>query len=77
MNTSNVAKGFLLFLGGAAVGVAAGVLMAPHKGSVTRRKIIRTANTAKENVKHKIEDVKDSISDLLEDIEDITEAKLR
>lgn len=75
MNTTNVAKGVLLFLSGAAAGVAAGMLIAPHKGSVTRRKIVRKANSAKDDVKYKIENMKDSLEGLLDEIEDFTEAK--
>ena len=42
---------------GAIVGVAAGVLMAPHKGNVTRRKIVRQAGEKRDEVMEAVEDL--------------------
>jgi gas vesicle protein len=56
MSTSKVIMGFLV---GAAVGGALGILLAPDKGSETRRRI-----------KEKGSDIGDSISELGETIKD-------
>lgn len=77
MNASDFGKGILVFLGGAAIGVAAGVLIAPHKGSVTRKKIARQANATKESMKNRVADVKDSIEELMEEIEEFAISKKR
>ena len=42
---------------GAIVGVAAGLLMAPHKGDVTRRKIVRQAGEKRDEVMEAVEDL--------------------
>jgi gas vesicle protein len=56
------------FACGAAIGVTAGILLAPAKGSTTRKKIGRTVHHISDSVQDKIEDIKDSISDLIEDV---------
>jgi gas vesicle protein len=52
---------------GAAVGAIAGILFAPDKGSVTRKKISDKAQETGENIKEtvsgKIEEVKDFVSE--------------
>lgn len=49
-------KTFLAFLGGAAAGAAIGILLAPDKGSETRRKIVSRAK-----------DLTDGLSDAAKD----------
>lgn len=54
MNTGKVLLGILA---GAATGALLGVLFAPHKGAVTRKKIIRTTGNYTDEVKDKINEV--------------------
>lgn len=56
------------FACGAAIGITAGILLAPAKGSTTRRMIGRKAHHISDSVQEKIEDIKDSVSDLIEDV---------
>ena len=51
-----------LLLIGALGGMAAGILMAPDKGSRTRRKIMRKG----ENIRERLDDTMDGFSDKLE-----------
>ena len=39
------------------LGAALGVLMAPHRGDITRRKIVRRAGEARDDVVEKVEDL--------------------
>lgn len=73
MNNSDFGKCLLVFLGGAAVGAAAGILLAPDKGKNTRKKIARTAQDLTRSVEEKIEDMKESVSDLMDDIKEAAE----
>lgn len=70
MSSSKVLVGFLA---GAAVGALAGVLMAPDKGSATRKKIIGKAGDITDSVKNKfgdfIDGLKESYSGVKEDAE--------
>ncbi|MEE3259012.1 MAG: YtxH domain-containing protein [Candidatus Latescibacterota bacterium] len=45
------------FVAGALVGMAVGVLLAPHKGDVTRRKIVRQAGETRDEVIEAVEDL--------------------
>lgn len=47
---------------GAAAGVLAGVLFAPHRGRVTRRKIVRSGGVLAEEVKEKFDEFIDTVS---------------
>lgn len=53
---SNNTNSVLALLLGAAVGVGAGILFAPDKGSKTREKIKDGYDDAKDNLKHKFEE---------------------
>lgn len=50
-------------LAGIAVGVAVGILLAPDKGSETRRKISEKYNDFSEELKDKITDLVDTVKD--------------
>ncbi len=68
MNTSKVLLGVL---GGVAVGAIAGILLAPDKGSKTRKKIMDKSKGFAHDVKGKFEelyvDVTDKYENLLQD----------
>ena len=54
------------FIGGAAVGVACGILFAPEKGSDTRAKIIEAIKKRGIKLSHK--EMEDLASDIAEDL---------
>ena len=70
-------KTLLGFLAGAAVGALAGILLAPDKGSETRKKISRKSGDLADSVKSSFNDfidgVKESYSGVKSDIEDVEE----
>jgi gas vesicle protein len=53
MSAKNLIGGFLA---GAAIGVAAGLLMAPYSGAKARRKLVRGSMKVKKNVVDYVED---------------------
>ncbi|MBW8324420.1 MAG: YtxH domain-containing protein [Prolixibacteraceae bacterium] len=71
MSTGKVVLGVLA---GAAAGALLGVLFAPHKGAVTRKKIVRTTGSYANGVKGKVKDLLDDITEKFEQVkEDISE----
>ncbi len=70
MSDSNFGKVFLGFLGGAAVGAALGILFAPAKGTVTRRRISKTTRDIKNSVTDKLEDLVESAEDIIDEIKE-------
>jgi len=58
MNAKNLIGGFLA---GAAIGVAAGLLMAPYSGAKARRKLVRGSMKVKKNVVDYVEDSLESL----------------
>lgn len=68
MNTFE--KTLIAFVSGAAAGIITGILIAPAKGSTTRRKIARKSQYVTDQVKDKFEDFKDSVEEILEEIEE-------
>ena len=42
---------------GLVIGAAVGVLMAPHRGDITRRRLVRRANETKDEVVDRVEDL--------------------
>lgn len=75
MKNSNVLLGIL---GGVAAGAIAGVLLAPDKGSMTRKKIKRKASTIKSDLQTEfdefLEKMEGKYEQLAEKAEDIKEA---
>ena len=70
----NSGKILLGVLAGAAAGALMGVLFAPHKGSVTRKKIGRTTGNYADGVKEKIGELLDEITEKFEKVkEDVSE----
>lgn len=51
---------------GVAVGAILGVMYAPDRGSVTRRKLARTGN----DIKDRFNDLKDTIADKIDNLKD-------
>lgn len=47
------------FVAGVAVGAAVGLLLAPHKGEITRRKIARQAEETRDQVVEAVEGIKE------------------
>lgn len=60
MNSSKVVIGIL---GGFATGALIGVLFAPHKGSRTRKKIVRNSKDFSDTIKGKFEELYDDVTD--------------
>ena len=53
---------------GALAGLAFGLLVAPHSGALTRRKIIRSAGEAKDQVTEVIDDLEETGRGILNDV---------
>ncbi len=75
--SNTIGKSMAALACGIAVGAVLGILFAPSKGTVTRRKIARKAQNVSHAMQNKIEDLKDSVNDLIEEIEDVAEEKLQ
>lgn len=58
--SNNTAKTILGFFTAAAIGAAIGIAYAPHKGTVTRKKVKKKVNTAAKDALSYVEDTKDS-----------------
>ena len=65
MNSSKVLLGIL---GGVAVGAMAGILLAPDKGSKTRKKIMKKGKDFADDMKEKFEDLYENVTDKYEDL---------
>jgi len=67
---SNFGKDLLVFVGGAAIGAAIGILFAPAKGAATRRKIASTTRNLKNNMVDKLEELVESAEELVEEFKE-------
>lgn len=74
-------KVLLALLAGASAGALAGILLAPHKGSVTRKKISRTAGSYADDVKEKVnallDDITEKFEKVKEDVSEFADQKMR
>lgn len=64
----NSGKVLLSVLAGAAAGALVGILFAPHRGTVTRKKIARQSGAYADSVKEKLSEIVDSITEKLEKV---------
>jgi len=67
MSTGKVLLGIVA---GAAAGALVGVLFAPHKGSVTRKKISRTTGNYADGLKEKFGEMVDSVTEKFDKVKD-------
>lgn len=64
MNNSGSKKLFT-FLAGLAIGAIAGILLAPDKGSETRKKILDKTSGLKDDLAEKLSEIKAAIDEIL------------
>ena len=62
-------KTLIAFAGGIIIGAIGGLLLAPKKGSATRKKIMKTGAGFAGDFKNKISELKENIADRFEAIE--------
>ncbi len=79
MNSSKIALGVL---GGIAAGAIAGLLLAPDKGSKTRKKIVDKSKDFADEMKGKFEDLYENVTDKYQNLlhntnEVITKSKVK
>jgi gas vesicle protein len=67
MSTGKVLLGVLA---GVAAGAVLGILFAPHKGKVTRRKIVRSGEDYAENLKEQFNQFLDSVTEKFDNAKD-------
>jgi gas vesicle protein len=67
MNSGKVVLGVLA---GAAAGALLGVLFAPHKGAVTRKKISRQSGAYADSLKEKFGEMVDSVTEKFEKVKE-------
>lgn len=65
---SNTSKVLLGFIAGAAIGGALGILLAPDKGSETRRKIVEKGSEMGDSLSNFGDSVKDKFNDVVEGV---------
>jgi gas vesicle protein len=67
---SNSSKILLGFLAGAAIGGALGILLAPDKGSETRRRIVERGSEFGDSISDFGETVKEKFNDVVDGVKD-------
>jgi gas vesicle protein len=67
MNSGKVVLGMLA---GLATGAVLGILFAPEKGSITRRKIARKGSESVDEVKDKLDELLSSLTDKFEEVKE-------
>ena len=65
---NNTSKILLGFIAGAAIGGALGILLAPDKGSETRRKIVEKGNEMGDSLSSFGDTVKDKFNDVVDGV---------
>ncbi len=65
---NNNSKILLGIIAGAAIGGALGILLAPDKGSETRRKIVEKGNDLGDSLSSFSDTVKDKINDVVDEV---------
>jgi len=77
--TMSSGKVLLSLLAGVAAGALLGILFAPEKGSVTRKKMSKKAEEFGDGLKEKfnefVDDISEKFGEVREDISDFTEPK--
>lgn len=71
--SGNVIGALLL---GAAVGAALGILLAPDKGSETRKKLVGGAKDFRDDLKKKVKEASDKLKNKADEASDYAEAKV-
>lgn len=74
-NNKNSAQVVGAMLIGIVVGAVAGILMAPEKGTKTRRKIMQSAQDATDSIKHSIQDQFNALRSEAEELSGTAKAK--
>lgn len=64
--SNNTSKTMLIFIAGAAIGAALGILLAPDKGSETRRKLMEKGSDFGDSIAGFGETVKEKFNDVVE-----------
>lgn len=77
MKAKNVIIPAVTLLGGAAIGVTAGLLFAPHKGEITRKRLGQKAQEATNSLKNKIDDFNESLEGKVVDLEGKVKHKVK
>lgn len=67
MNSGKVVLGMLA---GLATGAVLGILFAPEKGSITRKKIARKGSESVDEVKDKLDELLSSLTDKFEEVKE-------
>jgi gas vesicle protein len=70
-------KTLLAFAGGILIGTIGGLLLAPKKGSATRKKLMQAGSDLADDFKNKVSELKENIADRFEASEDENKSSLK